>query len=156
MSINLRKRMTTGLTTPFVSCTKLPVREDVIFKQDMVSYQGGNGRGSGRSTSSSNSNNAGRIAQATGTYQPDDGGVSRRTQQLMEGAVLSNPGTSNTGLFRTREEIRENSLPGKISNAIASGADAIGDAASECWESATTQAAQLCNPRTWERLAGLP
>ena len=35
-------------------------------------------------------------------------------------------------------------------------ADTLGDAASEGWDSAKSHAAQLCNTRTWERLAGLP
>ena len=151
MSINLKKRMTTGSKTAFVRCTQLPVREDIISKQAMVSYNGGNGRGGSRQTTSSS--NAGRVAQVGGTYNPDDGGVTRRTQQLMEGSALSNPG--GTGLFSTKEEIRENSLYGRIGNAITSGADALGDAASECWEDATTHAAQLCDPRTWQRLGGV-
>ena len=136
MSINLKKRMTTDPTTAFVSCTQLPIREDVLFRQDMVSYKGGGGGGSKVSSS-----NAGRVAQLGGTYNPDDGGVTRRTQQLMEGAVLSNSGGGQTGLFLTKEEICEKSLYGRIGNAISSGAealgnaaDALGDAASEGWE----------------------
>ena len=154
MSINLQKRITTGPTTVFVSCTQLPIREDIIFRQDMVSYKGGGGgRGGGSRSSSSN---AGRVAQVGGTYDPDDGGVTRRTQQLMEGSVLSNSGGGQTGLFRTRDEIRENSLYGRIGNAITSGADALGDAASECWDSATDYAGQLCSLSTWRGLAGPP
>ena len=151
MSINLKKRMTTGPATAFVSCTQLPVREDIIFRQDMVSYKGGNGRGG---VSRASSSNAGRVAQVTSTYTGDDGGVTRRTQQLMEGSVLSNPGGGQTGLFSTKEEIRENSLYGKIGDAITSGADALGDEASECWDSVTDYAGKLCDPRTWQRLAG--
>lgn len=150
MSINLQKRMTTGPKTAFVSCTQLPVREDIISKQAMVSYNGGNGRGGSRQTTSSS--NAGRVAQVGGTYNADDGGVTRRTQQLMEGSALSNPGGGQTGLFATKEEIRENSLPGKISNAV----DDFGDAVSECWDSATDYAGQLCSLSTWRGLAGLP
>ena len=133
-----------------VSCTQLPVREDIIFRQAMVSYRGGGGGGTGGSRSSSS--NAGRISQAVGTYNPDTGDVPRRTQQLMEGAALSNPG--GTGLFATKEEIRENSLYGRIGNAITSGADALGDAASECWDSVTDCANNLCDPGTWQRLSG--
>ncbi|MXV84741.1 hypothetical protein F4Z98_15380 [Candidatus Poribacteria bacterium] len=133
MSINLKKRTTTGPATAFVSCTQLPVREDIIFRQDMVSYRGGGG-GSGARTSSSN---AGRIAQVGGTYEPDTGGVTRRTQQLMEGSALSNPGGGQTGLFSTKEEIRENSLYGRIGNAITSGAEALGNAADALGDAAS-------------------
>ncbi len=135
MSINLKKRMTTGPATAFVSCTQLPVREDIISKQAMVSYNGGNGRGGSRQTTSSS--NAGRVAQVGGTYNPDDGGVTRRTQQLMEGSVLSNPGGGQTGLFSTKEEIRENSLYGKIGDAITSGAEALGNAADALGDAAS-------------------
>ena len=133
MSINLKKRMTTGPATAFVSCTQLPVREDIISKQAMVSYNGGNGVG-GRSRASSS--NAGRVIQVVGgeTYIPDDGGVTRRTVQTMEAAVLSNSRGGQTGLFLTKEEIREKSLYGRIGNAITSGADAVGDFASDCWD----------------------
>lgn len=86
MSINLKKRMTTGPATAFVSCTQLPIREDIISKQAMVSYNGGNGRGGSRQTTSSS--NAGRVAQVGGTYTGDDGGVTRRMVQTMEAAVL--------------------------------------------------------------------
>lgn len=155
MSINLKKRMTTGPKTAFVICTQLPVREDVIFRQDLVSYKGGNG---GRRSSTSNTN-AGRIMQTVGgdIYRPDDGGVTRRTVQTMEAAVLQSArrrSGSGYSLSLTREEIRENSLYGRIGNAITSGADAFGDVASECWDSATDCADKLCDPRTWQRLSG--
>lgn len=133
MSINLKKRMTTGPATAFVSCTQLPVREDIISKQAMVSYNGGNGRGGGSRSS------AGRVAQVVGgeTYRPDDGGVTRRTVQTMEAAVLSNSGGGQTGLFLTKEEICENSLYGRIGNAITSGAEALGNAADALGDAAS-------------------
>lgn len=81
MSINLQKRMTTGLKTAFVSCTQLPVREDIISKQAMVSYNGGNGRGG-----KPKSNTLGDVVNLP-TNKPSDGGAERRRQQL-EGAML--------------------------------------------------------------------
>ncbi len=137
MSINLKKRMTTGPATAFVSCTQLPIREDIISKQAMMSYNGGNGRGGGSRVSSSN---AGRVAQVGGTYTGDDGGVTRRMVQTMEAAVLQS-GRSRSGsgysLSLTREEICENSLYGRIGNAITSGAEALGNAADALGDAAS-------------------
>ncbi|MDE2799789.1 MAG: hypothetical protein OXI94_14095 [Gemmatimonadota bacterium] len=136
MSINLKKRMTTGPATAFVSCTQLPIREDIISKQAMMSYNGGNGRGGGSRSS------AGRVAQVVGgdTYRPDDGGVTRRMVQTMEAAVLQS-GRSRSGsgysLSLTREEICENSLYGRIGNAITSGAEALGNAADALGDAAS-------------------
>ena len=131
MSINLKKRMTTGPATAFVSCTQLPVREDIIFRQDLMSYRGGGG-GSGARTSSSN---AGRIAQVGGTYEPDDGGVPRKTQQLMEAAVLSNPSGRDPSEPNWLEELRDDLLDFEEScnNAL----DELGDLASQGWDRLT-------------------
>ncbi len=55
----------------------------------------------------------------------------------MEGSVLSNSGGGQTGLFSTKEEMRENSLYGKIGDAITSGAEALGNAADALGDAAS-------------------
>ena len=82
MSINLKKRMTTGPATAFVSCTQLPIREDIIFRQDMVSYKGGGGGKGGKPKS----NTLGDVVNLP-TNKADRGNVDRQRQQL-EGAIL--------------------------------------------------------------------
>lgn len=134
MSINLQKRITTGPKTAFVSCTQLPVREDIISKQAMVSYNGGNGRGGGSRSS------AGRVAQVLGgeTYRPDDGGVTRRMVQTMEAAVLqSGSRNSNEPSWVDDAQNAVNSLRQTWDNAVREVKeipDELGDAASECLE----------------------
>lgn len=81
MSINLKKRMTTGPATAFVSCTQLPIREEIVFRPDMVSYKGGNGRGG-----KPKSNTLGDVVNLP-TNKPSDGGAERQ-RKLQEGAML--------------------------------------------------------------------
>lgn len=150
MSINLKKRMTTGPTTAFVSCTQLPIREDIISKQAMVSYNGGNGRGGGSRASNTN---AGRVIQVAGSdlYRPDDGGVSRRTTQTMEAAVLLN----RTGRDRNEPDWVDhtqnavNSLRQTWDNAVREVKeipDELGDAVSDGWNDLVTN---FYTQRTW-------
>ncbi|MYD62905.1 MAG: hypothetical protein F4W91_17850 [Gemmatimonadetes bacterium] len=137
MSINLKKRMTTGPATAFVSCTQLPIREDIISKQTMMSYNGGNGRGGGSRVSSSN---AGRVAQVGGTYTGDDGGVTRRMVQTMEAAVLlSGRRNSNEPDWVDDVQNAATSLRQTWDNAVREVKeipDELGDAVSDCVEGA--------------------
>lgn len=131
MSINLKKRMITGPKTTFVSCTQLPIREDIIFRQDLVSYNGGNGKGGGSRSS------AGRVAQVVGdeTYRPDDGGVTRRMVQTMEAAVLSNPAGRDPNEPNWLVELRDDlsDFEESCDNAL----DELGDLASQGWDRLT-------------------
>ena len=138
MSINLKKRMTTGPATAFVSCTQLPIREDVIFRQDLVSYKGGGGGRGGGSRSS-----AGRVAQVVGEgiYKPDDGGATRRMVQTMEAAVLLSPRrNSNEPDWVDDAQNAVDSLRETWDNAVREVKeipDELGDAISDCWDGIT-------------------
>ena len=136
MSINLQKRMTTGLKTAFVSCVNLPQKEKDITMQETRMINGGNGKA------------VGHIMTQSGNSYVEDLQQKQNMGNMGPGSQRTYSG--NTGLFLTKEEIRENSLPSKISNAL----DDFGDTVSECWDSVTDYADKLCDPRTWQRLAG--
>ncbi len=113
----------------------MPVREDIIFRQDMVSYRGGGGRGGGSKPSSSN---AGRVGQVvgTGTYEANDGGITRSTVQTMEAAVLTNPSGRDPNETNWLVELQGNinDLEQSWNNFVSDVQnipDALGDAVSE-------------------------
>ncbi len=136
MSINFQKRMTTGPKTAFVSCMNLPQQERDITMQEARMINGGNGKAVGHI-----------MKQSANSYTED---LQRKQYMGNAGPGSGRVFRGNTGLSSTPEEIRANSLYGKIGDA----ADALGDAASECWDSVTDYATdcadKLCDPRTWQ------
>ena len=134
MSIHLTKRMTTGPTTAFVSCVNLPQQERDITMQEARMITGGNDKAVGHIMTQSGQSYAEDLQRKQ--YVGNMGPGSQRTV------------SGNNGLFLTKEELRENSLPGKISNAV----DDFVDTVSECWESTKDGADKLCDPRTWQSM----